>query len=104
MKARDPAAVAALRSALAAIDNAEAVEVRHAPTSSSGGVIPGAVAGLGAGEAARRDLSEPEVAAIVRAEVVDRRSAAAEYERAGRPDRAARLTAEADVLDAHLAG
>jgi uncharacterized protein YqeY len=66
-------------------------------------VIAGAVAG-GAGEAARRDLSEPETAAIVRAEVADRRSAAADYERAGRPDRAARLTAEADTLAAHLAG
>lgn len=101
LKARDQLAVAALRSALAAIDNAQAVAAPPAPR--SGGVIAGAVAGLGAGEAPRRDLSPGDIAAIVRAEVADRRAAAAEYERAGQPDAAARLTAEADVLAAHLA-
>jgi uncharacterized protein len=101
MKARDSAAVAALRSALAAVDNAEAFDVQHASTA-GGGVIPGAVTGLGAGEAARRHLSERQVVDIVRAEVADRRSAAADYQRAGRADRAARLTAEADTLAAHL--
>jgi uncharacterized protein len=106
MKARDAAAVAALRSALAAIDNAEAIEGRPASASASmstGGVIAGAAPGLGAGEAERLDLSERQIVDIVRAEVADRRSAAAGYERAGQPDRAARLTAEADTLAAHLA-
>lgn len=102
LKARDRAAAAALRSALAAIDNAQAVEVSPAPR--SGGVIAGALTGLGAGDAPRRELSEDDVAAIVRAEVADRRAAAADYERAGRLDAAARLTAEADALTAHLAG
>jgi hypothetical protein len=40
---------------------------------------------------------------IVRGEVADRRVAAEDYERAGRVDVAARLTAAADVLAAHLA-
>jgi uncharacterized protein len=102
MKARDSATVAALRSALAAIDNAEAIEVRPASTA-AGSVIAGAVTGLGAGEAERRDLSEHQIVDIVRGEIADRRSAAADYERAGRPDHAARLTAEADALAAHLA-
>lgn len=101
LKARDQVAVAALRSALAAIDNAQAVAAPPAPR--SGGVIAGAVAGLGAGEAPRRDLSPADVAAIVRAEVADRRAAAADYERAGQVDAATRLTAEADVLAALLA-
>jgi uncharacterized protein len=101
LKARDQAAVAALRSALAAIDNAQAVEAPPAPL--TGGVIAGAVTGLGAGEAQRRELSEGDIAAIVRAEVADRRAAAADYESGGQVDAAARLTAEADVLAAYLA-
>jgi uncharacterized protein YqeY len=101
MKARDHAAVAALRSALAAIDNAQAVEGPPAPR--SGGVIAGAVPGLGAGDAPRRELSEDDVAAIVSAEIGERRAEAADYERAGQVDAAARLTAESDVLAAHLA-
>jgi hypothetical protein len=44
------------------------------------------------------------VAAIVQDEVDERRSAAADYARAGQEARAARLTAEADVLAGHLAG
>jgi uncharacterized protein YqeY len=101
LKARDQAAVAALRSALAAIDNAQAVEAPPAPR--SGGVVAGAVTGLGAGDAPRRQLSEDDIVAIVRAEVADRRTAFADYERAGQLDAAARLAAEADVLAAHLA-
>ena len=101
LKARDRVAVAAIRSALGAIDNAQAVEAPPAPL--AGGVIAGAVTGLGAGEAPRRELSRGEIAAIVRSEVADRRAAAEDYERAGRVDVAARLTAEADVLAAHLA-
>src|SRR5262245_1831305 len=84
LKARDRVAVAALRSALGAIDNAQAVEAPPAPL--SGGVIAGAVTGLGAGEAPRRELSECDIAAIVRGEVADRRAAAEDYERAGRLD------------------
>jgi hypothetical protein len=103
MKARDAVAVAALRSALAAVGNAEAVAPAGGPAPLTDGVIAGAVAGVGATEAARRELTDDEVAAIVRAEVDDRRAAAADYEAAGHPDRAARLSAEADALDAHLA-
>jgi uncharacterized protein YqeY len=101
LKARDRVAVAALRSALAAIDNAQAVEAPPAPP--FGGVVAGAVTGLGAGEAPRRELSEDDIVAIVRAEVADRLAAAADYERAARFDAAARLTAEAGVLAALLA-
>ena len=101
MKARDRAAVAALRSAVAAIDNAQAAEGPAVPR--SGGVIAGAVSGLGAGDAPRRELSDADVAAIVSTEIADRRIAAADYERAGQVDAAAGLTAEADVLAAHLA-
>jgi len=85
-----------LRSALAAIDNAEAVEIRDVRA----GAIETSPVGVGAAEVARRELTEADVAAIVRGEVEERRAAAGG--RAGRGDRAAELAAEADALTAHL--
>lgn len=103
MKARDMTAVAALRATLAAIDNAEAVDAAQAPTVSIGNAeIANSMVGLGAGDVARRVLTENQIAGIVRAEIADRRTAAADYERAGLHDRAERLRSEAEVLAAHL--
>jgi uncharacterized protein len=101
MKAADRVAVAALRSALAAIENAEAVDA----SGSSGGrglAIEQSPVGVGAAEATRRALTEAQVEQIVRTEVAEREAAVAEYDRAGRPERAARLHAEAAVLSRHL--
>lgn len=99
VKARDTIAVSALRSALGAIDNASAIPAGPAKvTSASSPHFAGAVAGLGAGEAERRGLTEDSARAIVLAEVTERRDAAREYERAGHTDRARRLRQEADVL------
>jgi len=103
MRARDAAAVAALRSALAAIDNAGAVAVaapERLPVEHAR--IAGSVAGAGAAEAARAELDEPAVRAIVEAEIAEREEAAALYERHGRDAEAARLRAEAGALAAHL--
>jgi hypothetical protein len=103
MKARDMSAVVALRSALGAIDNAEAVDAARAPSVTMGdSEIANAAIGLGAGDVDRRALTETQVADIVRAEVSDRRAAAADYERAGQHDHAGRLRGEADVLVAYL--
>jgi uncharacterized protein YqeY len=95
MKARDRRAVAALRSALAAIDNAEAVDVG---TTARAGAIEAAPVGVGAAEVARRVLSETDIAALVQGEIDDRRAAADTYAAAGHGDRAADLVAEADAL------
>ena len=94
MKARDRRTVSALRSALAAIDSAEAVEIHDVRA----GAIEMSPVGPGAAEVARRELTEAEVAAIVRGEVEERRAAAVAYEAAGRGDKTAELTAEADAL------
>ena len=101
MRARDPLAASALRTALGAIGNAEAVVVTSSSRTSPATGSPhfaGAVAGLGAGEAARRRLSAAEVEAIVRAEIVERELAADEYAANGLSDQAGRLKREADVL------
>jgi uncharacterized protein len=104
LRGRDKAAVAALRSALAAIGNAEAVPASQPnPPGPGAGPIAGAVAGLGASEAARRKLSDDEVAGILRAEIADRLTAAGQYREGGHDARASQLQREADVLSAVLA-
>ncbi len=100
MKARDTVAVAALRSALAAIDNAEAV----GGTPTRGMAIEASPVGVGAAELPRRELTAEHVEEIVRAELDERESAVLDYERAGRADRATALRGEIAVLSRYLAG
>jgi uncharacterized protein YqeY len=122
MKARDQPAVTALRSALAAIDNAEAVDSAEATSTAeghpavagqvtggevasrevTGGEIAGAAVGLGAAEVERRTLTSAEMEAIVREEVAERQTAARAYERVGQSGQAERLRAEMVVLSAYL--
>lgn len=90
LRARDRATVRALRVALAAVANAEAQPASAYPTTASGdSPVAGAVSGLGAAEAPRRELSEDEVRALVRTEVDDFRANGHE--------------AEAAALERHLA-
>jgi uncharacterized protein len=110
MKARDKRAVATLRSTLAAIDNAEAVDAAAGggqPAGEGAGaeaVIVGAALGVGAAEVERRVLTAAEMEAIVRREVAERESAADAYQRAGQAPHAERLRAEAELLSAYLDG
>jgi uncharacterized protein len=99
LKARDRVAVAALRSTLAALDNAEAVA---GPASAGPLSIERSAVGVGAAEVARRELTGADVEEIVRAEVAEREAAASDYDRAGRTDRAEQLRAEVRVLAAYL--
>jgi uncharacterized protein YqeY len=95
MKARDKPAVAALRSALAAIGNAAAVgsgDSRYDP----------AAVGVGVTEVPRREQDEAEIARIVRAEIDERIVAADEYQQLGRADVAEQKRAEARALTAYL--
>jgi uncharacterized protein YqeY len=104
LRARDTIAVSALRSALGAIGNAEAVEPGAvAPAGSAGPHVAGAVSGLGAAEVPRRSLSPAQIERIVRAEAAEREDAARGYEQAGQADRAGRLRREARLLLAVLA-
>ncbi|HJU00900.1 MAG TPA: hypothetical protein VJ966_06795 [Actinomycetes bacterium] len=108
MKARDQQAVAALRTTLAAIDNAEAIENDEVvydeeideyvadPRSALDAVeahpaVAGSVLGVGAAEANRRILTPAEVAEVVHAEVTEREAAAELLERVGPLVQAERL-------------
>lgn len=100
MKARDKVAVAALRSALARVANAEAVHIDTVPRA---GAVHDAAVGAGAADAPRRDLTEADVREVVEAEVVEHDRAAQHLTEVGRPDEAALVTAQADVLRGFLA-
>ncbi|WP_447006598.1 GatB/YqeY domain-containing protein [Saccharothrix isguenensis] len=103
LKCRDAIAVAALRSALAAIENAEAVPAGHQSDAVEGSEhFAGAASGLGAAEAERRHLTEADLRSIVENEIRERGVAADEYDRLGRTDLAVRLRAEAEVLSRYL--
>ena len=108
IKARDAGAVSALRSALGAIGNAEAVDLGEAgparPGVSGSIHFAGAAAGLGAAEAERRHLTEADVIAIVRAEAAEREAAASRYERHGLDGQAAELRHGTRALMDALAG
>lgn len=112
MKARDTVAVSALRSVLAAIANAEAVTAPASGTDPFSGTGPfsgtppggnqhvaGSAAGLGAAEAPRRELTGADIAAIIAAEVTERRAVAGQFDSTGNAGRAARLRREAEVIE-----
>ncbi|WP_329572065.1 hypothetical protein [Kitasatospora sp. NBC_01266] len=96
MRARDKAAVSALRATLAALDNAEAVPVGEAGL--RGLALEQSPVGVGVTEAVRRELSERDVVDVVRAEVAERLEVAAQLTAPAHADRAARLRTEAAVL------
>jgi len=98
MKARDPIAIDALRSVLAALDNAEAADLTVTPRPDSAS-IAGAVAGLGAGEVSRRVVSDEDICSILERAIAERQSAALEYDELRRSDEAQRLRAEVAILE-----
>jgi uncharacterized protein YqeY len=104
IRIRDQVTVAALRSALSALANAEAVDAAEAHQGTVGGhpTLAGSLVGVGAAEVDRRVLAAAETEAILRAEVAERVEAAGEYRRLGNNDRAIRLEEEADVLRRYL--
>ncbi|GAA1201083.1 GatB/YqeY domain-containing protein [Prauserella alba] len=97
MKSKDKAATSALRSALGALDNAEAVPAGAAPDTGSDNVA-GAVPGVGTADVARKELTADDVTGIVRAAVDERRANAADYDRLGQHDAAETVRYEATVL------
>lgn len=103
MKARDHVAVAALRTTLGAIDNAEAVAADElsVPVVTSEHVA-GTTTGVGSSDVPRRRLSGSELYAIVRRQVDERHDAAAEYAKHGLAEEAESLRKEAAVLRAYL--
>lgn len=101
MKSRNSQAVGALRTAIAAIDNAESVDTT-ADTATNSAHVAGAAMGLGAAEAPRRTLSPTEVRTILQGQIDERTTEAERYEALGQTDAAAKLRGEAQVLAEYL--
>ena len=98
MKAQRRDEMAALRTLIAAIDNAEAVEEASPEPGSSSEHVVGAMRGVGAADATRRVLTERELERVVETELWERDAQAARLELLGRADEASRLRIEADVI------
>lgn len=98
MKARNRDAVTALRTTIAALDNAEAVEVPGQEQPPASGRIAGGREGLGVTEAERRELSAGTVRAILRAQLSERVVEADRYDVLGQAAAGDRLRREADAL------
>lgn len=93
LRARDAVATSAIRSALSALDNASAV-----PVHTRAGAIEASAVGVGAAEAARRELTDGEARGIVQREIDERLTVASQL-----PDEAAvRVRSEAAILVALL--
>jgi uncharacterized protein len=102
MKARRPEAVAALRIAIAAIDNAEAVEAPERAPEGMSEHVAGASTGVGATEAERRVLSLDDVRAVLRAQIEERHAEAERCEVLGQQAAADQLRRGTEALVAHV--
>ena len=94
MKDRDSSTVAVLRATLGALANAEAVTAPTGPVSFT--------AAAGATEAARRELTDDDVRAIVERERDELLVAADERASLGLPDDASALRVQAALLERYL--
>ncbi|WP_083707023.1 hypothetical protein [Intrasporangium flavum] len=107
MRERDRVAVSAVRTTLAALDNAEAVPLDAVaggpgPVTGSEHVAAAAI-GVGAAEVDRRELSEDDERALVAAEVASLLEAARHRRAAGDPTEAEDAEAAARLLEAVVA-
>jgi len=91
MRAKAADEVRLLRTLIAALDNAEAVQVKQTGYQSRKFGDP-------SGEVARRELDGDAIDGVLAAEAASRLSAAADYEKHGRMENAARLRDEAALV------
>jgi hypothetical protein len=98
LKARDAEALAALRTAISAIDNAEAIATTDTQRPVTSPDIAGASSGVGSTEAVRQSLSSGQLRDIVREQITDYAHEADRYDALGQPDAAQRLRHRARIL------
>jgi hypothetical protein len=101
LKARDAEALAALRTTIAAIDNAEAVPAADMQAPLTSADIAGASSGVGSTEAIRQSLSVGQLRDIVSEQIAECAREADRYDLLGQPDAAQRLRHRARILAAY---
>lgn len=104
MKSRRPEAVSALRTALAALDNAEAVTLPDREVEATSEHFAGTRTGVGSTEAERRVLSIAEIHALLTQQTQERIVEAHRYEALGEHGAANRLRIEAEALRKYTDG
>jgi uncharacterized protein YqeY len=102
LKARDTDAMAVLRTAIAAIDNAQAVPAAGLSPPAASAHVAGARRGVGSTEAARRQLSGSELRDLLRDQIAEHAREADRYADLGQADAAQRLRRQARTLRAYL--
>ncbi|WP_116999309.1 GatB/YqeY domain-containing protein [Desertimonas flava] len=93
MRARDRPAVVALRTALAALSNAEAPSIDSAPLEVRGDLV----------QHVRRELTDDDAAAVLRSQIVDRERTITELLPHGQDAEVANLRAEIAALRPYVA-
>jgi uncharacterized protein YqeY len=101
MKARDSDAVAALRTAIAAMDNAEAVAAPDTSPPAGSAHVAGARSGAGSTEAARRQLDTSQLRAVLHDLITEYAREADRYDALGQADAAQRFRRQARLLAAY---
>jgi uncharacterized protein len=104
LKARDTSTVTALRTAIAAVDNAEAVDTSAMPATTQDGPVAGATAGLGSSEVARRVLTAADRQSVVHALIAEYLDEADRYESRNQHESAEVLRRQAGVLHRYSNG
>ncbi len=102
MKAGHAEAVSALRTLIAALDNAGAVAAPSEQVEPQGEHVAGAASGVGATEVPRRELTSTAILDIIGEQVRERLEQAEAYEAVGEHAAASRLGREAEVLHRYL--
>jgi hypothetical protein len=103
LKARDSDAIAALRVAIAAIDNAEAVPAPATNSPITSAHVAGSRGGVGSTEAVRRQLSVGELRHVLEGQIAEHSREAERYDALGHADAAERLRRQARTLAPYLA-
>jgi uncharacterized protein len=102
LKARDSDALAALRTAIAAIDNAQAVPAPGTNPPTSSARIADARSGAGSTEAPRLQLTGSQLRDILRGQITERAAEADRYDALGQAAAAQRLRRQAGTLATYL--
>ncbi len=102
IKSRQPETISVLRTMIAAIDNAEAVQPESESPRSGDGAVAHSSPGVGSTEAPRRELAMSDVHAIVRDLLREYETQAEHYRSMHQHEAADRLRRQANVLCAYL--
>jgi hypothetical protein len=103
MKEHDRSTATALRTALAALDNAEAVTVpANGKVVAAAAHVAGAGSGVGSTEAGRRSVTGDEAREVLRGLIAEQSGEADRYDTLGQAAAAQRLRAQAGVLRKYL--